>query len=87
MTTTRTRLVQHRKRNSKPINLWIDLHNKQDKIRNAANHPTVKQLLNTKQVDEKLIGHLQETGKSKRATSGPSNYATFAGKTYRATKK
>ena len=54
--------------------------NKKDKIGKAANHPAVKQLLNTKQVDEKLIEHLQDTGRTKRTTSQPSNYATFAGK-------
>ena len=55
---------------------------KKDKIGGeAANHLAVKQLLNTKQVDEKLVKHLQETRRSKRATSASSNYATFAGKT------
>ena len=44
----------------------------------AANHPAVKQLLNAE--DEKLIEHLQDTGRSKRATSAPWNYATFAGR-------
>ena len=60
--------------------------NKKDKIGKAANHPAVKQLLNTKQVDEKLIEHLQESGRTKRPTSGPSDYAAFAGKNFR-TKK
>ena len=60
--------------------------NKKDKIGKAANHPAVKQLLNTKQVDEKLIEHLQESGRTKRPTSEPSDYAAFAGKNFR-TKK
>ena len=40
--------------------------NKKDKIRKAANHPAVKQLLNKKQVDEKLIEHLQDSGRTTR---------------------
>ena len=40
--------------------------NKKDKIGKAANHPAVKQLLNKKQVDEKLIEHLQDSGRTKR---------------------
>ena len=60
--------------------------NKKDKIGKAANHPAVKQLLNTKQVDEKLIEHLQESGRTKRPTSGPSDYAAFAGKNFRSKK-
>ena len=60
--------------------------NQKDKIGKAANHPAVKQLLNTKQVDEKLIEHLQESGRTKRPTSGPSEYAAFAGKNFRSKK-
>ena len=40
--------------------------NKMDKVGKAVNHPHVKQLMNTKNPDPKLIEHLQDTGRSTR---------------------
>ena len=61
--------------------------NKQDKIGKAANKPIVKQLMNTKTPDYKAgETMLDSSRRTARPTSGPSDYASFAGKNYR-TKK
>ena len=58
---------------------------KKDKIGRVAQNPAVNQLF-TKQVDEKLIEHLQDSGRKKIRTSEPANYATFGGTNFQ-TKK
>ena len=61
--------------------------NKKDKIGKAANKPIVKQLMNTKTPDYKAVETMLDASRrTARPTSGPSDYASFAGKNYR-TKK
>ena len=59
---------------------------KQDKIGKAANKPIVKQLMNTKTPDYQAVETMLDSGRTKRPTSGPTDYAKFAGVNHR-TKK
>ena len=53
--------------------------NKQDKVGKAANKPIVKQLMNTKTPDYKAVETMIDSGRTRRPTSGPADYAAFAG--------
>jgi len=59
---------------------------KQDKIGKAANKPIVKQLMNTKTPDYQAVETMLDSGRTRRPTNAPTDYAQFGGKNFR-TKK